>query len=237
MASSVTPSLIEWLGRLGHAVNGWADLRDGRAIGAELQRMGATTDAADIHAVQTLICYYHSTLESHTPLLDTLPADLAIASDAELQSILQLLLGAAVQSEAREVYVGAIMELPEDAQTDLMGQVEAVMQDVMPWEGHATTLTSDPAPEESEGGAAVASQDHPAGAAGGVGQGSVRALQHQLSAAMVELEDVRRTNAALRAELVELRRQFAASGSVDHDPTAPKRQGLQSSPSRPGAFG
>lgn len=231
MESSVTPSLIEWLGRLGHAVNGWADLRDGRAIGAELQRMGATTDAAAIHVMQTLLSYYHSTLESHTPLLDTLPADLAIASDEELQSILQLLLGAAVQSEARDVYVGAIMELPEDAQTDLMGQVEGVMQGVVPWE---PALSIDPSSEE---GTVDAAQD--AGAGGGVGQGSVRALQHQLSAAMVELEDVRRTNAALRAELVELRRQSAASaaGGADHDPTAPQRQGLQSSPSRPGAFG
>lgn len=203
------PSLIEWLHRLGHAVSGWGDVRDGTAITAELERMGADLPhgSGGSKVLEALTTFFHVTLESHSPLLDALPAELAVASDEELQAVLQLLLSAAVQSESRELYVESLLQMPDDVQTHLMGQVECVMRDVVSWEPPPATAAAEDVSSLADGSGPAATDR-----AGGLG---LRALQHQVHAASAELEDLRRTNAALHAELAEQRRVSEAEAASE----------------------
>lgn len=217
------PPLIEWLRRLGNNVTAWADLRDGVVILTELRRFGVERDGSS-SAVRALVAYYHGVLESHTPMLDDLPDDVAATTDEQLQLIIQLLLGAAVQSESRELYVRAIMELSDDAQTELMGRVESVIKDLVPWGQDLPDATAVNHISVDQRGV-----DDPASASSGA---SMRALQHQLSAAQAELEDVRCTNAALRVELSELRSSLAALRHPSTPADASQHGSLSRSPSQ-----
>jgi hypothetical protein len=211
-------SLLALLKRLGHAVDSWDDLRDGNALREELVRMGAAFDASSSVAASVAL-YYHSVLESHLPQLESLPVDLAVATEEQLTVIVQLILSAAVQSDSRELYISKIMMLPDSSQAELMAIVDALITSALPWPAAPEKI--DPTAQLERSVLEEPSLDSSIASSTASPERSARALAHRLTAANAELEDLKRANTQLRAELETLRRITEAA-------SAPHTAGAQS---------